>query len=106
VHAAGLLKPLLPGADVQGVAPSGVEATPGVYVPTPSLMLHAAPGPDAGHCSAPAGTLTLASSAGGVALHPSLVSPTMSGSDAQAAAIARSRIRLDGGAAASAGTLK
>src|ERR1700674_4793026 len=48
----------------QGAWPSGVDATPGAIVAAGSCVLHAAPGPDAGHCSAPDGTLRLTSSAG------------------------------------------
>src|SRR3981081_2625718 len=51
--------------------PSAVEATPGVGAAWPSLVLHAAPGPDSGHCTSPAGTARLVSSgAGAVAPAP------------------------------------
>src|ERR1700682_3918946 len=109
VHAAGLLSPGLLAADVQGALPSGVEATPGTAVPTPSLMLHAAPSPDAVHCSAPAGTLTRASFAGAVWAHPSWVSGTPSSPTAQTVATwltAWATIRLDGVTAARATTLR
>src|ERR1700682_362508 len=106
VHAAGLLSPRLRVVVAQGSLPSGVEGTPGKAAPTPSLMLHAAPGPDAGHCSEPAGTLMRASSACGVGRHSPFVSAGTSAPTAQTAATVRSRIKLDGGAAARATTLK
>jgi hypothetical protein len=55
VQAAGLLKP---GLSPHGARPSGVDATPGSALVAASPELHAAPGPDAGHCCPPAGTLT------------------------------------------------
>lgn len=109
MHAAGLLGPGLSVVVGQGDWPSGVDGTPGTAFTTPSLLLHDAPGPDAGHCSAPAGTLTLASSAAAVDVQPCWA--TESTPAAQTAAVwliawtARPGIRLDDGPAARATTL-
>src|SRR5882762_10013538 len=70
VHAAGLLRPGLLSLTAHGARPSGVDATPGTALVAPSIELHAAPGPDAGHGCPPAGTLTWVSSAVGAEVHP------------------------------------
>src|ERR1700674_367337 len=70
VQAAGLLGAGSSVAAGQGAWPSGVDATPGAIAAAGSCVLHAAPGPDAGHFSAPDGTLRLTSSAGAAVVHP------------------------------------
>src|ERR1700737_3676695 len=104
VHAAGLLS-TRPVVDAHGTLPSGVEATPGAAPPRPACTLQAAPGPDAGHCSAPAGTLMRASSPTDVAPHPANVSAAAAPA-AQTEPTVLFKTRLAVGAAARATTLK
>src|SRR3979409_513352 len=62
VHAAGLLNPGFTPVGAHGDWPSGGDPTPGGASATPPMLVHAAPSPEAGHCWAPAGTATRASS--------------------------------------------
>src|ERR1700687_3354453 len=103
-HAAGLVGTGSSEGVGEGGWAAGVDAVPGFPAGAMPPLLHAAPGPEAGHCWEPAGTLTLASPAAPMDMHPELA---VSAPDAQAAApcltacIVR-RISPAGGAAANA----
>src|SRR5258708_17211194 len=70
VQAAGLLGAGLSVPAGHGAWPSGVDATPGLTASAVSWVRHAAPGPDAGHCSEPEGTFRLMSSPVALDVHP------------------------------------
>ena len=101
VHAAGLFGAGSPVAAGQGDWPSGVDATPGMALAS-LVLLHAAPGPDAGHGSAPFGTLTLASSAVPGVVHPCVEAAAPAAQTAAPCPTVRPTSRLDGGEAAKA----
>jgi hypothetical protein len=104
VHAAGLLGVVLPVVAGHGASPSGVDAIPGAIAAAVSWVMHAAPGPDAGHSAEPDGTLRLTSSSVAAVVHPcwaaALSTPAEQTGTPRCSA--RTEIRAEGGAAASA----
>src|SRR5881409_258300 len=56
-HAAGELRPCLEAPAGHGVKPCGTDAVPGAAIT--SLVPQLAPGPEAGHCAAPRGSVTV-----------------------------------------------
>jgi hypothetical protein len=67
-QAAGVLGPGLPAVAGQALNPFGNDDTPGVAWTDPSPV-HVAPGPECGHCVAPAGTVTRATSTAAARWH-------------------------------------
>ncbi len=108
MHAAGLLGVELSVAAGQGAWPSGVDAMPGASAAAVSWVMHAAPGPDAGRLvQADGNALRLTSASGAVVVHCSCgelpeALPTPVEQLAAPRCSARTEIRAEGGAAASA----